>query len=64
MAGFIVLGGIGFALVGLWWITTRIGKRHRLKSSHFQMVNSENDALRHTVTEMAKERHYRDPKAR
>lgn len=64
MSGWIVLGSIGIAFLGLWWITTRIGKRHRLNNSHFQLMNSENDALRHTVTEMAKERHHRDPKAR
>jgi hypothetical protein len=64
MSGLVVLGAIGLALVVLWGITARIGKRHRLKSSHFQMMNQENDQLRHTVTEMAKERHHRDSKAR
>ena len=59
MSQLIVLAAIGGALVMLWWATARIGRQHRLKSSHFE-VDYENDELRRTVTEMAKDR-YRDP---
>ena len=59
MSGLFVGAIIGGALLALWWVTAHIGRRHRFRTDHFAM-NHENEQLRHTITEMAMERHHRE----
>jgi hypothetical protein len=58
MSQMIVIGGIIAAVLLLWWVTTRAANRGR-KNKNPTAMQRENTALRHIVSEMAKEKHQR-----